>query len=130
MQVPQQETTGDKPMTLGGLLGSCSTELANSARSCTELQWVITRLLERSKHPDLAAEMHVLQDIDRLQQTLADLACLFEAVATLRPEVEIDTDTVLNTMRLPSLRNRLCDRDSAGGDKDTAMTQGNDISWL
>ncbi len=81
MHPQRQDKLKPAEMTMGHLLGRSSEELANSVRACTELQWVISRLLEKSEHPDLVTEMHVLQDIDRLQQTLADLACLLETAA-------------------------------------------------
>ncbi len=94
-------------MSLKRVLEQSSKELVHSVRACTELQWVISRLLDKSQHPDLVAEMRVLQDIDRLQQTLAELACLFETISTNGPGLSCDVSAALGAMRLPSLRERM-----------------------
>jgi hypothetical protein len=117
-------------MTLGHLLGRSSVELANSVRACTELQWVISRLLEKSDHPDLVTEMHVLQDIDRLQQTLADLACLLETSASALPEQVFDASSALQAMRLPSLRDRMFDLVATPATQGDTTDSSNDITWL
>ena len=117
-------------MTIGHLLGRSSEELANSVRACTELQWVISRLLEKSDHPDLVTEMHVLQDIDRLQQTLADLACLLETAACENPDQRFDASSALQAMRLPSLRERMFGPDPSAPTQNEGRDTSNDITWL
>ena len=117
-------------ISLGQILGKSSAELACSVRDCTELQWVISRLLEKSQHPDLVTEMHVLQDIDRLQQTLADLACLLDTISSEVPELAVDMASAQNAMRLASLRARVFE---SGDIEDVPVTESrtaNDVTWL
>lgn len=130
MEPKTKPVSGPNTMTIGHLLGRSSVELANSVRACTELQWVISRLLEKSDHPDLVTEMHVLQDIDRLQQTLADLACLLETSACALPEQVFDASSALQAMRLPSLRDRMFDLGSAPATQGDTTDSSNDITWL
>ena len=130
MHPQHQDRLTPAEMTMGHLLGRSSEELANSVRACTELQWVISRLLEKSEHPDLVTEMHVLQDIDRLQQTLADLACLLETAASEGPEMKIDASAALAAMRLPSLRQRMFDTDLTEAPGRTDPDETSDITWL
>lgn len=47
MHPQRQDKLKPAEMTMGHLLGRSSEELANSVRACTELQWVISRLLEK-----------------------------------------------------------------------------------
>lgn len=107
-----------------------SEELAQSVSSCTQLQWVISRLLEASKHPDLVTEMHVLQDIDRLQQTLADLACLFERLAESGADVPVCSDTARNAMRLDSLKERIFGAPESAEEDGASKCDVSDITWL
>ena len=130
MQAEQRDSAPTHEMTLAHLLGRSSEELASSVRACTELQWVISRLLEKSDHPDLVTEMHVLQDIDRLQQTLADLACLLETVAIEGAEHAIDASTALGAMRLPSLRHRMFGGLEPSAGQGGEEEEASDITWL
>lgn len=131
MQFNQKGTKDYTPMTLSRLLGSSSVELAGSVRACTELQWVISRLLEKSEHPDLVTEMHILQDIDRLQQTLADLACLLEFVAAQGLDIEIDSWAAMGAMRLPSLRQRIFGPTSSDDEGEMVKNEtDDDVTWF
>lgn len=58
-----------------------------------------------------SASSHALQDIDRLGQTLADLAtCLGVLAANLDGSSEIDARQILQAMRLDDLAQRLAGR--------------------
>lgn len=117
---------------LNDLLEGCSSEVASSARSCTELQWVISRLLESANHPDLAAEMHVLQDIDRLQQTLGDLACLLELIGKKVQDQSLEKTDVAASLRLMSLRVRLLNETVAteAPEEQLESCENSDVTWL
>lgn len=111
--------------TLGDILDAASKELGSATGICADIQWLIAQLLESAHHPDLPAELHMLQDIDRLQQELADLARLLAHVAQL-PEIgAMGGNVPRSTITLPSLRERLWSEPDAGeGDA------SGDIDWF
>ncbi len=104
-------------------------ELVSIARSCTEIQWIISSLLEHAHHPDIPAELHMLQDIDRMQQTLIDLAALIEAAAIPIVGVTAPTSTLATAMKLETLRSRLLGQSATttGHIIDRSDTE---ITWL
>ena len=112
------------------VLQAVSREMISSAKRCTEIQWVISDLLERAHHPNLSAEIHVLQDIDRIQQTLEDLGRLLEVTASPTKGVTLSTAELDRSLKLDSLRARLL----ADEDKDDRIghpnDDGPDITWL
>ena len=89
------------------ILGTISSELGQSAKRCAEIQWVISELLERAHHPNLSAELHVLQDIDRIQQTLEDISTLLETMAEPMKGVAFARGPLTDSVKLDSLRVRL-----------------------
>ena len=106
-------------------------ELAQSVHACTQVQWSISKLLDKVNHPDLAAEMHVLQDVDRLQQTLADLACLLERLATLSPATDLPREALASALRLASLQARVFGECPVqDGEVDLAECSQTDVTWL
>ena len=116
------------------VLGAVASELEHSARSCAEIQWVISGLLERAHHPDLAQELHVLQDIDRIQQTLEDLSRLLSATASPVKGVRAKHASLSRHVKLDSLRTRLF-RSLAAAKADQGQDpqdgdDEDDITWL
>lgn len=109
------------------VLLAASEELNSLAHLCKEIQWAISALLETAHHPDLNVEMHVLQDIDRMQQTLADLARLAEETAPYAPMTAVDKNKLKKTIQLESLRRRLFPEDQNPID---LGTNANDITWF
>lgn len=124
------EPLGDD-LTLGPILADISGELTQAAQSCSALQWSISALLEKVNHPDLAAEIHMLQDIDRLQQTLADLASMLQVGATASTETPVSRHDLGSTVKLESLRQRLgIARGPLPGDFLAPDSDDDDITWL
>lgn len=105
-------------------------EIDQIATGCTALQWSISSLLDKVDHPDLAEEIHMLQDIDRMQQTLVDIAAILGVVAvpvgTVRlPQAEIDA-----VIKLESLRERLWDVAAVSNQRDDRGDRLPDVTWL
>lgn len=108
-------------------LMATSGELESLAHLCKEIQWAISALLETAHHPDLTVEIHVLQDIDRMQQTLVDLANLVGETAKMVPAAIVDDLKLKNTIHLESLQRRLFPNDSKADD---LIHQIDDITWF
>lgn len=108
------------------ILDRSASELRDLAQLSLEIQWAISSLLDRAHHPDLKAEIHVLQDIDRLQQTLLDLSKLIDGVNTSPPETPEAAPQLASALTLHSLRKRVF------GDEDdtTKETQSNEVTWF
>lgn len=115
----------------GLILEDLVSEINHAAQSCTALQWTISSLLEKVNHPDLAAEIHMLQDIDRLQQTLADIAAILETSSPAARGILLSRQDVGASIRLESLRYRLRlgGIDSSTEHSSADMDQ-DDITWL
>lgn len=112
-------------------LSRIAEELTEAAHTCAALQWAISALLERAHHPDLPAELHMLQDIDRLQQILADLAGLVALAAKAAPSPQMNIEACRRALRLASLRDRLLAEPGRRA-ADPCATDGgdSDITWL
>lgn len=82
-------------------------ELHESASSCSALQWSISSLLDKVHHPDLAEEIHMLQDIDRLQQTIMDIAAVLHVASGIHDRIPLSRDEVGYAIRLESFRSRI-----------------------
>ena len=117
---------------LGKTLADLGRELHHAAESCAVLQWSISTLLEKVHHPDLAAEIHMLQDIDRLQQTLADLSSLLAVSAGAANGSRVSSFDIGGAIRLESLRSRLgLANDAAAADGSGPDGGGREgITWL
>ncbi len=103
-------------------------EVDTSAETCAKLQWSISTILEKVHHPDLGAEIHMLQDIDRLQQTLFDIASILRVAAEASPSHPLDEKEVNESIQLESLRRRLGLAEILPGVETTE--EENDITWF
>lgn len=125
MSQPKHNSARDQP--LAETMSSMARELSDAARACAALQWSISTLLEKVHHPDLAQEMHMLQDIDRMNQTLHDLSELSGIISRLTPHLAVPLDDLVAAFRLESLKRRmfpdLPDLPNRDGD-------GEDITWF
>ncbi|PIE07305.1 MAG: hypothetical protein CSA74_07945 [Rhodobacterales bacterium] len=117
----------DESIGLDCLLAQSSEELARLAGQCGQLQWSISAILDTLDHPDLGAEIHMLQDIDRIQQTLQDLAAILDVAGTCSAGARLARDRVGASIRLESLRQRLGLSDAPPPDPGPGA---NDITWL
>lgn len=98
---------GDRSEVLAGVLGELAQETARLAEQCGLIQWSISKLLDTFDHPDLGAEIHMIQDIDRIHQTLEDVASVL-AVAVLSAEgAPIRRVDFSSAIQLESLRQRM-----------------------
>ncbi len=115
------------------ILGTIAGELGQSAKRCAEIQWVISELLERAHHPNLSAELHVLQDIDRIQQTLEDISALLGTMAEPMKGVAFARDPLTDSVKLDSLRTRLFRMAATGASQAEQPQHGPDkdeITWF
>ncbi len=117
----------DGTVCLDALLSALAAEIALLAEHCGTLQGSISALLGTVNHPDLGAEIHMLQDVDRFQQTLVDLAAILSAVRT-PSAAAVSKDQVGAVIRLESLRQRLGLSDDLPGEP--GPSTGSDVTWL
>lgn len=110
----------------GRALVASSQELKELANLSIEIQWAISSLLERAHHPDLSAEMRVLQDIDRLQQTLAELSRLIGAMGDAESTMDASTEVLKSSIKLESLRDRIF----AEPHPEISSSKSDEITWL
>lgn len=89
------------------LIGAISRELVAASEDCSKIQVLISSLLDKTDHPDLVAEFHMIQDLDRMNQTLADLAVLTRSLTSIVATEEIDVESIAGGLKLTSLRDRL-----------------------
>ncbi len=113
---------------LGRILGDLSTEVAHLGERCAAFQWAISALLDKVDHPDLGAEIHMLQDIDRVQQTLTDIAAILGVSHTFATRNPIQNQELWPAIRLESLRQRL--GLSNGVPRTIADTDAADVTWF
>ncbi|GGD31474.1 hypothetical protein [Sinisalibacter lacisalsi] len=104
---------------LGATLARLSTELERAAMSCAGLQHAMSSLLAKLDHPDLGEEIHMLQDVDRLQQSLEDVSRILAVAAPAGRGRDLDLAAAGQAIRLESLRARL----GWGADPDQAAPQ-------
>lgn len=91
----------------GEILARLSDELEKQTLALRVLEWSISALLDKVNHPDLGEEIHVLQDIDRLQQTFGDIAAVIRVISENSPRDSISEATLNAAIRLASFRDRL-----------------------
>ena len=121
---------GQETCRIDDVLSAISGELVESAKRCTEIQWVISDLLERAHHPNLSEEMHVLQDIDRIQQTLEDIARVLEAAMQPTEGISYSQEKLINNLKLDSLRARIFQNTNDGETEPSAVNESSDSTWL
>ncbi|MAM60492.1 MAG: hypothetical protein CMH11_03280 [Maritimibacter sp.] len=90
-----------------GVLAIVASELERASDVCQMLQHLIAALLEKSSHPDLIAEFHMLQELDRLQQTVSDLANVASFLSNTQPDNPLNSNDLASKIILRSLRDRL-----------------------
>lgn len=113
---------------LGAILNDLSLELASLSEKCTLLQWSISSLLDQVDHPDLGAEIHMLQDVDRIQQTLTDISSILATARSAADGISCDRDDIGKSIRLESLRQRL-GLSFDPSDPESALDDS-EITWL
>ena len=82
-------------------------ELNDASQDCGRLQVLVSSLLDKTDHPDLVGEFHMLQDLDRLHQVLADLARLLNEIGRASQKLTPDDKALASLLKLASLRHRL-----------------------
>jgi hypothetical protein len=113
----------------GDVLEDLVREISHAACSCTALQWSISTLLEKVDHPDLAAEIRMLQDVDRLQQTLDDIAAILAIGTGAGRGLSLSRRDVGEAIRLESLRRRMR-LGTVAVAPDEEDTESDDITWF
>ena len=121
------EDLSNDRVALSAILGEVALEIDRLAEQCRTIQWSISTMLERVNHPDLRAEIHMLQDVDRIQQTLADAAAILAVVCANADEGSIRKADIFAAIRLESLRQRLGFSDPLPGDTPPETA---DVTWL
>lgn len=115
---------------LASLLAHLVCELNDTATRCTALQWSIASLLDKVHHPDLAEEIHMLQDIDRLQQTLLDIAAVLQVASEIPDEIALSRDAVAMAIKLESFRGRIGLGSPLDADASCSFGDESGITWL
>jgi len=113
---------------LDALLIEMSRESQNLAEHCGKIQCSISAMLDVVDHPDLGAEIRVLQDIDRIQQTLADIAAILVVTGEHANGALVLKDEIGSAIRLESLRRRLGLCEHLPGD--APAPDACDTTWL
>ncbi|MGH1369160.1 MAG: hypothetical protein ACRBCL_11135 [Maritimibacter sp.] len=121
--VNSQEQPSERP--LGTSLDRAADEISAAAKILSELQWTISTLLEKLHHPDLAAEVQMLQDIDRLHQTYVDLAAMIKVSAQHTQHLTIQDDDLKKVMKLDSLKQRVF-----GSEDSQDALEEQEITWF
>jgi hypothetical protein len=95
---------------------------SNIGTALREVATIVARLEEAALHMrsgavDAPQRTKALQDFDLVLQSLADLACLMEAIATVEPTLKnCDPAQIIATMRLAWLRDLISGRAHTGHD--------------
>lgn len=110
-------------LTKPGLISRIADEIDQASQDCLKLQIASSVILEKAANSDVISEFHMLQDLDRLHQTLQDLAKLVHKLSehVELPSTEAELETILT---LQSLRSRLF-----GSDEADTISPGH-ISWF
>jgi len=110
------------------VLLAISRESHQLADQCVAIQLSISAILEIVHRPDLGAEIHMLQDIDRIQQTLSDVAAILQVMGRHAKGPPIGKDEIGSVIRLESLGQRL--GLSAPSTGELTASEPSDITWL
>ena len=124
------EQTPDPSMRV--ILEKTAHELQNTSQRCTALQWSMSALLENAHHPDIATELHLLQDIDRIQQELKDISALLLSIAPTTSTITPIVEHLAGSIKLDSLRARLLPATSGEAPCTDMPSDPNDvdITWF
>ena len=113
------------------ILENSARELSAASDRCMALQWSLSGLLEHAHHPDLSMEMHLLQDIDRIQQELKDISTLLESVAPTASDLKAKAEAVTASMKLDSLRARIVPSTSEETQRNgSPSTETSEVTWF
>lgn len=113
---------------LGELLLEISRESHRLAEQCGSIQRSLSSILDIAHHVGLGAEIQMLQDIDRIQQTLSDVSALLGIASGHANGAQIHKDEIGAAVRLDRLRLRLgLSEDSPGND---LQPKASDITWF
>lgn len=125
------ETVSGAPVTtvgLGEILVELSRESHRLAEQCGSIQRSLSAILDIVHHPDLGAEIQVLQNIDRIQQTLSDVSAILAIAGGYANGAQIHKDEIGAAVRLDRLRLSLgLSEDSP---EDDLQPKGCDITWF
>lgn len=122
--------SGNSLIQVSEIMCKVGQELTDSARVCLELQWLISSMLERAHPADLPDELHLLQDIDRLHQTLSDLASLVSATEASTNDVLVPVHDLSMNLKLDSLHQRLFGFVRNAPHNSSNVEEEVDITWL
>lgn len=113
------------------ILENSARELSAAADRCIALQWSLSRLLETAHHPDLSMEMHLLQDIDRIQQELKDISTLLTSIAPTTSDLKAKAEAVTGSIKLDSLRARIAPSTPEETQRDEfPNTKTSEVTWF
>ncbi|HHH89093.1 MAG TPA: hypothetical protein ENK45_00845 [Aliiroseovarius sp.] len=113
------------------ILENSARELSSVSDRCMALQWSMSGLLEHANHPDLSTELHLLQDIDRIQQELKDISTLLATVAPTTSDLMAEAAALSESIKLDSLRARIVPaspEESQGSDFPGSETT--EVTWF
>lgn len=127
-QIPFNGPEKTSTVGLDAILRELSSETVRLAEQCGVIQWSISTILETAHHPDLGAEIHMLQDVDRIQQTLSDIARIILVATDSAAGTSVDRAVISEVIRLESLRRRLGLSDSQPGE--APPSDPSEITWL
>ena len=100
----------EETLPLSNAIGRLSIELERAACDCAELQVLTSSLLEKLNHPDLASEFMMLQDLDRLHQTLENLNAYAHQLSGIKADQTVGRAHLEASIQLMSLRARMFPR--------------------
>ncbi|MCB1356340.1 MAG: hypothetical protein KDK53_07565 [Maritimibacter sp.] len=129
-QIQPGEGTGTERELVGldAVLIELSKESSRLAEQCGSIQWSISAMLDLVDHPDLGAEIHMLQDVDRIQQTLADIADILMVAGGHTRGAPVRKAEIGAAIRLESLRQRLGLSEALA--EDPRAEAASDVTWL
>ncbi len=115
---------------LGETLMNLSCELTQVVQSCDGLQAAVSGLLEQIGDADNGADVQALQNLDRMQQTLEDIAALLCIAAETGRGLHLDPSACARAVRLASLRERLGWLPPEAKDREDQGELSGHVDWL
>lgn len=130
----QDENRREAPLSFADVLRLMVVELEDVAQACVAMQTSISNLLAQAHHPDLGEEIHMLQDIDRLQQTVVEIAAVIRTTSESPNPLAVSRAAIGSAIRLESFRNRIglgTDSEADRSRQDTPHERARgEITWL